>query len=254
MDFPNDHRRLRNGSAERYTQVWLDAVLRARAAGLHVSVIAVLHAGSLRAGAGAFLQFFTEVAGIADLQINLPFPGGPGEGGATLAPAPVSRFLVDLLDIWTSRYRERGLRLAPFVELIHHYVGRPARLPCIWQPNCADEFVTMDARGQVALCDCWVTSYPQYAFGNVFTASDLSELLGVSDARRALQERPVRLMDLEDCSACPHLSVCHGGCPVRTLAATGTPFAKDPYCEVYKAVFTKCRDLAAQMAGTPAGV
>jgi radical SAM protein with 4Fe4S-binding SPASM domain len=245
MDFPNDHRRLKNGSTTRYTEVWLEAVARARAAGLDVSVIAVLHEGSLRAGAERFLRFFAETAGIDDLQVNLPFPGGPGEGGDTLDPAAVSRFLVELLDLWMARYREHGFRLAPFVELMHHFVGRPARLPCIWQANCADDFVTIDARGQVALCDCWVTSYPQYAFGNAFATPDLSALLGASDARRILRERPARLMDLEDCASCPYLSLCHGGCPVRTLAAKGTTLAKDPYCEAYKVVFTRCRELAA---------
>jgi radical SAM protein with 4Fe4S-binding SPASM domain len=245
MDFPNDHRRLKNGSTTQYTRVWLEAVARARGAGLQVSVIAVLHEGSLRAGPDAFLRFFAETAGIDDLQINLPFPGGPGEGGDTLEPAAASRFLGALLDLWMAIYRDRGLRLAPFSELMEHYVGRPARLPCIWQPNCADEFVTIDPRGQVALCDCWVTSYPQHAFGNVFATPDLTVLLGASTARRTLRNRPMRLMDLEDCVSCPHLGVCHGGCPVRTLAARGTILAKDPYCEVYKVVFTRCRQLAA---------
>jgi len=39
------------------------------------------------------------------------------------------------------------------------------------------------------------------------------------------------------CLSCRYLSICHGGCPVRTYSALGTMMAKDPYCEVYKAVF-----------------
>ena len=244
MDFPNDHRRLKNGSTAGYTEVWLEAVANARAAGLTVSVIAVVDRGSLAAGADAFLDFFTEVAGIDDLQVNLPFPGGPGEGGETLDPTPLSAFLTALIERWATRDRQRGLRLAPFSELLNHFVGRPSRLPCIWQPNCANEFISIDARGDVALCDCWVTSYPEYAFGNALRGTGLAALLGASDARRALLERPARLMDFDDCGSCPHLSLCHGGCPVRTFASKGTILAKDPYCEVYKSVFETCRDLA----------
>ena len=248
MDHPNDHRRLKDGSTERYTAAWLDAVASAKGAGLQVSVIAVLHEGSLRAGAEAFLRFFAESAHIDDLQVNLPFPGGPGHGGHTLDAERTSRFLVELLDAWASQYRDRGLRLAPFVELVNHYLGRPARLPCIWQANCADEFVTIDARGQVALCDCWVTSYPRYAFGNVFETPSLPAMLAASEARLELRRRPGRLMTLEACASCEYLALCHGGCPVRTLAAKQTILAKDPYCEVYQTVFAKCREIAAVVA------
>ena len=256
MDYPNEHRRLKNGSTTRYTEVWLEAVGKARAANLQVSAIAVLHEGSLSAGPDAFLRFFAETAGVTDLQVNLPFPGGPGEGGDTLATGPLSDFLVGLIGAWVLGYRGRGFRLAPVADLVDHFVGRPARLPCIWQPNCADEFLTIDARGQVALCDCWVTSYPHYAFGNAFDTRALSELLGASRARAELRSRPSALMTLEDCASCEHLALCHGGCPVRTLAAKGTILAKDPYCETYKVVFAKCRDVAATrdvrpQAGSP---
>jgi radical SAM protein with 4Fe4S-binding SPASM domain len=246
MDFPNHHRRLKNGSTEQYTQVWLEAVKEARRAGIDVSVIAVLHRGSLRTDPREFLAFFTDEAQLTDVQVNLPFPGGPGHGGDTLDARPLSVFLVGLLDAWMERGFDRGVRLGPFDQLVEAYAGRPARLPCIWQPNCANEFLTIDARGNVALCDCWVTSYPEYRFGNVFDSTGLSALLGGSTARQAFLARPEHLIACEDCGTCPHLALCHGGCPVRTFAATGTILAKDPYCEVYKTVFAKCRDLAAE--------
>ena len=245
MDYPNDYRRLPNGSTRHYTEVWLNAVKDAREAGLKVTVIAVLHAGSLRVGAEEFLSFFADSAGLGDVQVNLPFPGGPSkEGGGILEPALVSHFIDDLLDVWLKQYSARGFNLAPYTELINQYLGRPARLPCIWQPNCAVEFMTIDPRGHVSLCDCWVTSYPEYRFGNVFDRPCLADILSESDARRSFIQRPARLMDIEDCALCPHLSLCHGGCPVRTFASTGTIEAKDPYCEVYKTIFLKCREVA----------
>jgi radical SAM protein with 4Fe4S-binding SPASM domain len=244
MDFPNRHRRLRNGSTGRYTEVWLRSVRQARDAGLKVGVIAVLHAGSLEAGAREFLPFFTREAGLDDVQVNLPFPGGPGRGADTLPAGPLARFLVDLVDAWLEDGLERGVRLSPFDALFDAFSGREARLPCIWQPNCADEFAAIDPRGDVALCDCWVTSYPEHRFGNVLRAQSLSQVLGASPARRAFLDRPRHLMEHEDCARCPHLSLCHGGCPVRTLAGTGTILAKDPYCAVYQALFEHCRERA----------
>jgi radical SAM protein with 4Fe4S-binding SPASM domain len=247
MDYPNDHRRLKNGSTQRYTQIWLDAVREARAAGIDVGVIAVLHGGSLRVDPAEFLAFFTDQAQLTDIQVNLPFPGGPSQGGETLDPTALSAFLIGLLDAWVEHGFDRGLRLGPFDQLVEAYTGRPARLPCIWQPNCANEFITIDARGNVALCDCWVTSYPEHRFGNVCESTGLSALLGASEARQAFLARPEHLIADEDCGTCPHLALCHGGCPVRAFAATGTILARDPYCEVYKALFAKCRDLAAQV-------
>lgn len=249
MDFPNDHRRLRNGSTQEYTEQWLKSVIEAQEAGFEVGVISVLHSGSLGLVPDQFLNFFTEQAKLKNLQVNLPFPGGPaGVGAEVLDTVSISRFLLGLLDAWIANgYFDRGIRLAPFEALLDIYSGRPGRLPCIWLPNCASDFVSIDPRGNVAQCDCWVTSYPRHLFGNLFAASDLTQILAGSPARRAFLDRPAQLMDLEDCDTCTHLALCHGGCPVRTFASRQTMQAKDPYCEVYKAVFEKCRQLAGKI-------
>src|SRR5262249_9040542 len=89
-----------------------------------------------------------------------------------------------------------------------------------------DEFVSIDARGYVAQCDCWVTSYPDYWFGNIFAESSFTDLLEKSPARRNFQIRPEKLMIEDSCADCDYLSVCHGGCPVRTYSITGSFFGK----------------------------
>ena len=71
----------------------------------------------------------------------------------------------------------------------------------------------------------------------MFREADLTGMLKTSRARRDFVERPKRLVEDEDCLSCRYLSICHGGCPVRTYSALGTMMAKDPYCEVYKALF-----------------
>jgi uncharacterized protein len=92
----------------------------------------------------------------------------------------------------------------------------------------------VDTKGTVAQCDCWVTSYPESFFGNMFREPDLTRMLCVSPARRKFVEWPKHLVEHEDYLSCRYLSICHGGCPVRTYSALST-MLKD--CEVYKGVF-----------------
>ena len=240
MDYPNLHRKLFKGGAEAYTRLWTRKLQEAQAADLEVGVIAVLHQGSLEAGPERFYRYFTEELGVENFQVNTPFPGGPAaevEGAFQLDMKELAGFLAGLFDIWMERGYDSGVSLGPFDALIDHFAGRPARLPCIWKENCSNQFISVDSKGTVAQCDCWVTSYPESFFGNIFREADLTRMLRTSTARREFVERPKRLVEDEDCLSCRYLSICHGGCPVRTYSALGTMMAKDPYCEVYKAVF-----------------
>lgn len=242
MDFPNVHRKLFKGGAAAYTTLWTQRLRDARAAGIKVGVIAVLHQASLDAGPERFYHYYADELGLDDFQVNTPFPGGPAnevEGGFTLNTADLAEFLKGLFDVWMERGYHSGVSLGPFDALINHFTGAPARLPCIWKENCSNQFISVDSKGTVAQCDCWVTSYPEYFFGNVFQEPDLTRMLRTSRARREFVERPRHLVENEDCLSCRFLSICHGGCPVRTYSALGTMLAKDPYCEVYKVVFAR---------------
>ena len=133
------------------------------------------------------------------------------------------------------------------------FTGGNGCLPCIWQPNCADEFISIDARGFVAQCDCWVTSYPEYFFGNIYESESLGRMLAESSARRKFVERPAAIIP-KDCIDCDYLSICHGGCPVRTYTFSGTMFEKDPYCEVYLAMFRKADEVATRLSRSWASI
>lgn len=242
MDFPNHHRKLFKGGPEAYTALWSQRLREAQAAGIEVGVIAVLHQGSLDAGPEAFYRYYTEELGLKSFQVNTPFPGGPAkavEAEFDLDKDALAEFLGGLFDLWMERGYADGVALGPFDALVHHFTGAPARLPCIWKENCSNQFISVDARGTVAQCDCWVTSYPESFFGNVFREKNLTDMLRTSPARREFVERPKHLVEHEDCLECRYLSICHGGCPVRTYSALGTMLAKDPYCEVYKAIFSR---------------
>jgi uncharacterized protein len=251
MDYPNLYRKARNKPPEHYTEVWTRNVRDARQAGIQVGVISIPNKGTLEVGAERFYSYFVDELEITDFQINTSFSGGEindAKKESILEMDGLSKFFADLVRVWVERGYEKGVKLGPLDQLMNHFRGEGACLPCIWRQNCADEFVSIDARGYVAQCDCWVTSYPDYWFGNIFDDVSFTELMQQSKARQKFQARPEELMKHESCVGCDYLSICHGGCPVRTYAITGEFFVKDPYCQVYKAMFSTMEEMAARTA------
>jgi len=254
LDYPNLYRRLPERGPEHYDAVWARKVEMARAAGIDVKVIAVPNRATLAIGAERFYEHLVNDLGVTDFQINTLFPGGEANAAKldlALNVAELARFHGQLADIWLERGADQGVRIGPFDQLIDYFVHREASLPCIWSQNCADEFIAIDARGHVAQCDCWVTSYPEFRFGNLLDCEDLATLLRDSRARRQFSERPVGLVQ-QDCIDCDYLALCHGGCPVRTYSVHGTLFDKDPYWELYKTVFRHIEYRATQLASVGA--
>jgi uncharacterized protein len=246
MDFPNLHRKLPRGGAGAYTAVWSRHFAKARARGIQVGIIALPNEQTLALGAARFYRWAKEL-GIQDLQLNTPFPGGVPSRAKQRFPLDadrLARFLLDLADLWAEYGEEDGITINPFAQLVAHFRGEDTRLPCIWQDSCTNHLLCIDANGNVAQCDCWVTSYPEFRFGNVFEEESLADLLGRSRAHHLLRDRPGEVISREDCLACAYLSICHGGCPVRAYSVFGETARKDPYCQVYRALFAHCEQLA----------
>lgn len=249
MDYPNLHRKLKSGGPGEFDRIWSRNVQEAAEAGIEVGVISIPNEETLEKGAERFYTHFVDELGIKDFQINTPFPGGAVNDVKTGYPLDTQRlgkFLRDLAHIWLERGFEHGVRVGPFDKLVDHFVYGSKNFLCIWRENCLNEFVCIDPGGHVAQCDCWVTSYPEFWFGNIFDHAGLSDLLKNSEARRRLQSRPGLLIQKEDCLECAYLSICHGGCPVRAFTVYGDLFCKDPYCELYKRLFRDMEELAAK--------
>jgi radical SAM protein with 4Fe4S-binding SPASM domain len=250
MDFPNLHRKLFNGSATDYTRIWKHNVQAALSAGIGIGVIAVPNQATLEVGAEQLYNYFIDEIGVRSFQVNTPFPGGEGNDtkkSLGLDVEQLGEFFTELADVWLMRGYGQGVSVGPIDELVKRFTNGGGCLPCIWQSNCADEFISIDARGYVAQCDCWVTSYPEYFFGNIFERDSLKKMLSESSARRKFVERPSVVIP-KDCIDCDYLAVCHGGCPVRTYTFSGSMFEKDPYCEVYLAMFRKAEAVAATLS------
>ena len=251
LDYPNLHRKLLGQGPESYNEIWGRRVREARAAGIEVQVIAVPNQATLDIGAERFYTHFVDELGITEFQVNTPFPGGDATSAKKELPVAevdkLSRFYTELADVWLERGYRRGVRVGPLDALLQHFSHEPTTLPCIWSDNCANTLVSIDARGYVAQCDCWVTSYPDYHYGNIFECDSFGDLLKNSKARQKFNERPIQLIQ-RDCLSCDYLSLCHGGCPVRTYTVHGTLFEKDPYCGLYKAMFGRMARAARELA------
>jgi uncharacterized protein len=250
MDYPNLHRRLKGGGPREYNRLWTRNIRRARDAGIEVGVIAIPNEKTLELGAERFYSYFVDELGIRDFQINTPFPGGASNAvkrGFPLHLEPLTRFLVELAGHWMDRGLAHGVRLGPFDRLLNAFVNGNKDLLCIWRDNCVNDFICIDPKGHVAQCDCWVASYPEFRFGNLFETDSLSDLLRSSAARGSLRSRPGVLIQTEDCLECDYLSLCHGGCPVRAYTVHGDLFRKDPYCRLYQSLFRTIQEMAAKL-------
>ncbi|HTP65382.1 MAG TPA: radical SAM protein [Geobacteraceae bacterium] len=248
MDLPNRHRRLPGGTPEEYERLWLRNVRDAREAGIEVGFIAIPNRGTLEMGAKPFYSRIVDEWGIREFQINTPFPGGPPgrvKEGYPLDPEWMADFLVELATVRRDRGGNGTVRIGPLDRLMDYFADGSKDLVCIWQHNCAHEFVCIDPLGQVSQCDCWAASYPEFHFGNIFEADTLAELLRASPARRRILDRPGVLIQRGECLDCNYLGICHGGCPVRAYTVYGDINARDPYCRMYQRLFAGLENLMA---------
>ncbi len=251
LDFPNIHRRLPTGGAKGYDALLLGNIRKAQDADILLGAIAIPNDETFRAGAEQFYSHFTEEMGITNFQVNTPFPGGvssESKKGFPLNTDDLTRFLIDLVDVWIAHGYEKGIKLGPFDNLLDYFTEGNRGLICIWRSNCADEFLCIDPAGYVSQCDCWAASYPEFRFGNVLACENLSELLNISSERRRFLDRPIFLVQREACQECRYLSLCHGGCPIRAYTVSGNLFTRDPYCETYKAIFSHMETVSSSLA------
>ncbi|MBC2712567.1 MAG: radical SAM protein [Desulfosarcina sp.] len=243
LDYPSLYRGFPTIKGDQFNDIWLKYCDRARADGIDVSVISVLNKASLEMPPKDFLEFYSSRMGISNMQLNFPFDlysHVDTRKSYFLIPSELGKFLVDLFDTWIDECSAwyRRIHINPFCELIDvfSFAPRPSRCNCIWSGSCADSFFSIGPDSSVGLCDCWVTSLPEFSFGNLQTQT-LDEI-SRSPVRNRLGQRIESIIDSE-CADCPFLSICFGGCIIRTYGRFGTIESKDPYCEAYKALFSR---------------
>lgn len=249
LDYPNLYRRFAGAGADDYNAHWIRKFKEASESGIDVGIISVLNHETLTRGAREYYAYYVEEIGIGHLLIYPPLYAGTS-GSATarvlLDNRQLAQFYRDMVSLWSAADHPRGTFISPFDQLLAYFLnGDKSALPCEMTANCAEQFFCCDPDGNVMQCDCW-TNFPELRFGNLFSSSRLTTIME-SPPMNKLRGRPQRLLDREDCLECIYLSICHGGCPVRTLGIVGDLFRKDPYCEALKAMFGAVEEVSRKM-------
>ncbi len=138
----------------------------------------------------------------------IPIVVRDGNGGVTDAsvqPDAYGRFLREVFSQWFYHDLDRT-EVQLFSEMAMVLAGQPAQL-CWMQETCGRALV-IEKDGSVFSCDHFVR--PEHRIGSVITDS-LSALVDGPVQRDFGERKRSGLTD--HCRRCPHLALCHGGCP-----------------------------------------
>jgi radical SAM protein with 4Fe4S-binding SPASM domain len=242
LDYPNKYRGYAGYWGEAFNQKWKENFDLAQEEGMRVGVISLLNEDSIALPPEEFLRYYVETMGVKQLQLNLPFSVGNENNDRSrpyyLDPDATGKFLAELYEVWVDETKgwADAISISPFNGLREAFgLGTTnARLSCTWSGNCTEEFFSIGPDCSVSLCDCWVTSMPEFTFGNLLTQG-FDELIS-SKPRHEIRHRMESILT-GDCATCDFLAVCFGGCPIRSYGKYEDLTRKDHYCETYKQLF-----------------
>jgi radical SAM protein with 4Fe4S-binding SPASM domain len=234
LDYPNLYRKTNALGFDEYPKAWLEKKVQAENDGLIVNLVTLPNPETLERGAAAFYDYFRDIVGVRNLQINFPFTGVDGKNPAPLNLDKFSKFMHDLYVIWVDS--GRYLNLNPFFALENRIFDKSGKLPCCWSYNCADFLFAVGPDGEVGQCDCWVSTHKDFSFGRL-GEDGITEILE-SRNRDLFLDRPSRMIQDPECGQCDFWMICYGGCPIRAYTYSGEIYSRDYYCEVYKGIFS----------------
>jgi len=151
-----------------------------------------------------------------------PVTGQPAPQNCS--PRGYGQFLCDVFDEWHTQDVGR-VSVRTFEALVARLAGVPELSLCNLGKVC-DHYLVVEKDGGVFPCDFFVAR--DYLLGNLMK-KPLAELYR-SERERAFAHLKSDLA--KKCRVCPHLELCHGGCPKDRLTAGGGKFGRPSHlCE-----------------------
>ena len=171
--------------------------------------------------------------------------------GFSIRPAAYGTFMSAIFNEWIEKDIGK-IVVRQFESIISRTLGM-GHHSCVFENRCPDNFV-LEANGDIYECDQAV--YPRYRLANILDiarAADLKPLNckvnGQSHSPQTESDQLYSLKPLKasrlrahklnlssDCSQCPYLQLCNGGCIKHRIDLTGGA-PKTYFCEGYKILF-----------------
>jgi uncharacterized protein len=206
--------------------------------GLEVGCICTFTRQS-RPHAAEIFNFFRAEGLNFSIHAAVPSLQYPDADGWSLSPNAHGDLLVEILDRYTSNLPH--LRISTLDSLCKSVSAGEGTI-CSFT-DCLGNYLAVGPDGTIYPCQRFA-GLSQWGMGNVHNRPSL-EGLHQSPVWRTLAERQERI--LAECSGCPSLAICKGGCPYNALAANGGQFngtLRDPHCPGYRRIFAHISDRA----------
>ena len=154
----------------------------------------------------------------------------PGKREYSLTPEIYGDFLVQLFDLW---YLDLQKGQQPYIRMFENYISilmgyEPEA--CDQRGSCSIQYV-VEADGSVYPCDFYVLN--EYKMGN-FRENSIEEM---TQKGRELKFVEASLAKPDECSTCPYLFLCRGGCRRNREQAENGSLGSNYFCPSYKKFF-----------------
>ncbi|NQT25175.1 anaerobic sulfatase maturase [candidate division KSB1 bacterium] len=159
----------------------------------------------------------------------------------SVSPEPYGKFLVQLFDLWINDFQDSKPTtfVRWFDSLFFSYVNLPAP-ECTLLPECGI-YTVVEHNGDVYACDFFVD--PEWKLGNIMEDS-LPDLL---NSPKQNEFGAIKSNRAEECSDCPWLMYCQGGCPKDRQGESGM-HGGNYLCASYKRFFKHADPIFRDMA------
>jgi radical SAM protein with 4Fe4S-binding SPASM domain len=168
------------------------------------------------------------------LMINPVLTHGGGKSDIEITAEEYADFLGEMFKLWWPA-RERYPMVRPFSEYNGNYLKRGGRLVCAKSGRCGENHMYIGPQGQLSHC-CSSSDWKLVDYGNIENTS-IKEVFSLKK-RKDWAER-AEVLKAGDCKGCRFWGICHGGCPMDSLAVHGNLRHKSGWCDGTKLFLTK---------------